>query len=418
MKVLIKNAKVLQQSSSYHGDRLDIMVENGKINAIDSAISKSADHIIQSEDTHISLGWVDIGCHSGQPGNEQRETLKSLSEAGAKGGYTHLFISPDTQPVLDNRMQVEYLQRFQSDAAVQLHTLGALSHGLLGKDLSEMLDMAEAGCKVFTDTNRSEQHTNLLQRGLEYAKSNDLCILQSPFDPSLAIDGHMHEGKQSTMLGLPGIPSISEHQALSKLIDLQKYTESKLIAHLISCKESVALIKKAKSNSNKISCTLAYQNLVHTDKALYFFDSNFKVFPPLRSDEDREELKNALLDGTIDILCSNHTPLEEEKKKLEFPYADFGMTSLEVCFSKTLETLGKENLDIIIKAISNRPRQLMGISEAKIEIGARADLTIFDPSQRWTYLKSKSLSKNNPYFGQELNGSVIATILENQININ
>ncbi len=418
MNVLIKNAKVLQESSSYHGDRLDIMIDNGRISAIDTNISKSADHVIQSDDSYISSGWVDIGCHSGQPGNEQRETLTSLSQAAAKGGYTHLFISPDTKPVIDSRMQVEYIHQFQTGTAVQLHTLGALSNGMLGKDLSEILDMADAGCSVFTDTNRSEQHTSLLQRGLEYAKSYDLNILQSPYDASLAIDGHMHEGKQSTMLGLPGIPSISEYQALSKLIDLQAYTESKLIAHLISCKESVALLKNAKSNSDKISCSVAFQNLVHIDEELHFFDNNYKVFPPLRTNQDREQLRNALIAGTIDILCSNHTPLEEEKKKLEFPYADFGMIGLEACFSKTLEALGEENLEVIIRAISQHPRRIMGIAQAKIEVGAVADLTIFDPSQRWTYLKSNSLSKNNPYFGQELNGRVIATILENQININ
>lgn len=412
MSVLIRKATVIQPASKHHGTRVDILVQRGKITEIKKSIKADGrPRIIEGYNVHVSAGWVDIGTHSGEPGYEHRETLETLSTAASAGGYTHVAIAPDTLPVVDNRSMIQYLARHRSDT--KLLPLGAITRSLAGEEMTEMLDLHEAGASAFSDGLHSIQKSGVLLRALQYAKRCGAMVIHHPQDKSLSQNGHMHEGLASTRLGLPAIPAMAEDLATKRDIALAVYADTGIVLHAISTVGSAKAIKKAQKNGQAVYATVPFVNLIETDAMLTGFDSNRKLTPPLRSNKDRLALIKAIKNGVVQAIISNHIPLDEEQKKLEFAYATKGMTGLEITFAAINHHLVQKEilgLEQVIYCLTTGPRKLLGLDSGLIEKGADADLTIFDPTATWTYIASKSLSSNSPYLGMKFTGQVLGIV--------
>jgi dihydroorotase len=411
MKCLIKKAKIVDVYSKYHGKQVDILILNSRIEDIKSSINPiQGIKTIAAEDLHCSISWMDIGTQIGEPGLEHRETLETAIHACRKGGYGMMASFPNTNPVIQNKSSLKYLYERAQELKFKIFPIAALSENTDGKDITEMFDLYHAGAIAYGDGLKSVQHAGLLTRALEYVKPFNGLIINHAYDKTMCIDAQMHEGEISTTLGLKGAPYLSEIMMVKRDIDLLNYTNSKLCIYGISASESVKLIKDAKKTGAKISCTVPYLNLVKTDNDLTTFDSNLKVQPPLRKKLDVNELVKGLKDDTIDAIVSNHYPIEEEGKKLEYSYAKFGASGLETVFSALNTYCVNLDLETLIYKLSYGPRQILDIECEGIQIGAKAELTLFSTSQEWKFESSSSKSKNNPFLGQFFKGKVIEVI--------
>lgn len=413
MDLLIRNVTIVDPGTSLNGKRRDILISRGKIAQIGRKIDSSGAKEISLKGLHVSPGWLDIGVHTGDPGLEHREDLVTVTNAAAVGGYTGIACYPNTDPVSDTKSGILYLKQNSQGLPVDCFPIGALSEGCNGKDITELYDMSKAGALAFSDGNKSVQHAGLMLRGLLYVKAFDGLVINHPHDETLAANGQMHEGYVSTTLGLRGISALTEAIMVQRDIELAEYTQSKVHVDNISSAQSVEKIRKAKSSGIKVTASVPALNLLYDDSVMTEFDSNFKVLPPLRSRNDIEALKNGLKDGTIDTISSNHVPLEEEAKKLEFPYAEFGAIGLETAFGVAYTAL-KETLSLaeIVEKFSVNPRKILNLPQLKLEDGAIANLTLFVPGTNWTVKKEdfQSRSENTPMPGRELEARVIGII--------
>ena len=413
MNLLIKNATIVCRDKSLNGKKFDLLIKNGVIAKIAKNISDQNAKVISSKKLHVSIGWMDIGTQVGEPGFEHRETLSSVADAAAKGGFTTLAPFPNTNPCIDNKSSVQYILNNSQQFAVDFLPIAAISQGCKGQDITEMMDMSNAGAIAFSDGRKPVQDGGLLLRALQYAKASNKKIIQRPVDLSLEYEGMIHEGKTSLSLGLNGMPSLSEYTATSRDIKIAEYAENDIILHTISTKESVDLVKSERKSNPRVSATVSYKNLIQTDEDLLDFDSNLKLQPPLRSTKDQKALIKGIKDGSIQAICSNHVPLEQEQKKLEFPYAGFGAIGLETCYSALNTHLsGTLSKNILVDRLAYGPRELLNLSIPEIKEGTKANLTLFDPSQEWTYGRReiRSKSKNSPYIGLEFIGKVLGII--------
>ena len=421
MDILLKRAKIIAPGDKNHLQIKDILISKGKIEKIANSVSAPKAKVVESQNLHVSLGWMDIGTHIGEPGLEHRETIESAARAAAAGGYTDIAVMPTVHPVTHSKSEVSYIASHQPSNGVRVHSIAAVSKDAKGEDLTEMIDMSKAGAVAFGDGLRSIEDSGMMMRALQYAKAVNKPIINYSLDKSLAHDGQMHEGNVSVSLGMQGIPSLAEQVAVQRDLYLAKYTDSELVMHCISTSESCDLVKKAIKDEINVSATVSYLNLIHTDEDLRSFNSNLKVKPPLRSNEDRKSLIKGLRNGSIQSIVSNHVPLEEEQKKLEFSYAGFGATGLETCFAAINTHLSEDlSLEHLIKALTIGPRNQLKAAIPEIKSGAQACLTVFDPSMDWTYesKSKKSISANNNYLNSLLKGKVIAVISGSKFIIN
>ncbi|MEJ6807641.1 MAG: dihydroorotase [Saprospiraceae bacterium] len=420
MDILLKRATIIAPGDKNHLQTKDILVSKGKIEKIANNISAPKVKVIESDNLHVSIGWMDIGTHIGEPGLEHRETIDSAARAAAAGGYTDIAIMPIVYPVTHSKSEVSYIVNNQPNNGVRIHSIGAVSKDAKGEDLTEMIDMSRAGAIAFGDGLKSIKDSGMMMRALQYAKAVNKPIINYSIDKSLVHDGQMHEGDVSVSLGMQGIPSLAEHVAIQRDISLAEYTESELVLHCVSTEEGCDLIKKAIKDDINISATVSYVNLIHIDQDLKSFNSNLKVKPPIRSNRDRKALINSVRKGSIQTIVSNHVPLEEEQKKLEFSYAGFGATGLETCFAAVNTHLSEDiPLEQIISALTLGPRIQMKTYLPAIKSGEVACLTVFDPSISWTYESKtkKSISANNKYLSTSLTGKVLATIIGSKVNM-
>jgi dihydroorotase len=408
--MLDMNTLLLSKARTPEGSVQDILIENGTIKAIGQGLAAPAGaSVVSSANLHVSAGWVDVGTHTCDPGYEHREDLASVAAAARAGGFTAIACFPNTDPALHTKSEILYVKGKSARLPVQVFPIGALSNKCEGKDLAELYDMHEAGAVAFSDGSQSVQDAGLLLRALQYAKAFGGLIINVPHYRSIAAGGQMHEGLMSTQLGLKGIPALAEELMVQRDLSLLQYAEGRLHIHLVSSAKSVDLIRAAKKSGLPVSCSVAIANLCFTDGQMENFDSNWKLMPPLRSERDRAALLEGLADDTIDFICTNHTPWHEEAKNLEFPYAEFGMSSLETAFN-LYATYLRKHLSIAqwAEKISAAPRQILGLPIPKIAVGEKAELTAFDPDATWTP-ESKNLrskSKNSPFLGQQLSGIV------------
>lgn len=420
MDILLKRATIIAPGDKNHLQTKDILVSKGRIEKIANSVSAPKVKVIESENLHVSIGWMDIGTHIGEPGLEHRETINSAANAAAAGGYTDIAVMPTVDPVTHSKSEVSYIANNQPSNGVRIHSIGAVSKNAKGEDLTEMIDMSKAGAVAFGDGLRSIKDSGMMMRALQYAKAVNKPIINYALDKSLAHDGQMHEGDVSVSLGMQGIPALAEQVAIQRDISLAKYTESELVLHCVSTEEACNLLKKAIKDKINVSATVSYMNLIHTDQDLRSFNSNLKVKPPIRANSDRKSLLKSVRKGIIQTIVSNHVPLEEEQKKLEFSYAGFGATGLETCFAVVNTYLSDTlSLEQMITALTVGPRNQLKANVPSIKSGETACLTVFDPSINWTYESKtkKSISSNNNYLSTPLVGKVLATVIGTKVNM-
>lgn len=420
MKILIKNAKIVAPGQARNGWAGDLFVVDGLIEQMSESIENEADQVVLADNLYLSPGWMDSFAHFCDPGYEFKESLETGARAAAAGGFTEVMVLPDTRPCVDSRSQVEYIVRRSEGLPVSIHPIGAISSHLAGESLAEMYDMYQGGAKAFSDGLHPVQMAGLLLKAMQYVKAFKGIIIQIPDDKSISEQGLVHEGLWSTRLGISGIPDIAEEMFVKRDLDILRYTESRLHITGLSLSQSVSLIEKAKKEGLAVSCSVTPYHLMLTDEKLNAFDSNYKVNPPLREQEDLAALRSGLEKGIIDCLASHHFPQDLDSKDKEFEYASGGMIGLETAFG----LLGKAlpDLDVVkkVEILAGRSRRVFDLPVPEIEVGKKASLTLFDPDKIWNYQAKNSLSKsrNTPFDGVEMKGRVLGTIHNNQIFLN
>lgn len=419
MAVLIRGAKVVDSASPYHLDTVDIFIDNGIVEAIGKDLKNAADTIIESQDLHISMGWVDVFADYREPGFEHKETIATGLASAAAGGYTTVLVSPNTNPSISSKSVVQYIIAQAEGNAVSLHPIGSVSNQIEGKSLAEMLDMQASGAVAFSDGWKPVQNANLMLKALEYVKAFDGTVIQMPMDATLSSGGLMHEGVESTRLGMPGIPTLAETLLLHRDIELLRYTGSRLHITGLSAVESVAMIRKAKAEGLNISCSVTPYHLALNDQVLGGYESVYKVAPPIRTESDRQALIEGLKDGTIDCIASHHRPQEWDAKAKEFEYASEGMNIQEISFAIAHDcTKNEVSIERMIDALSNRANQIFNLKKETLKEGAKADFTLFSPSQSSVKNRLQSKAHNNPFMGKSLMGTVIGVVKANNVILN
>ena len=412
MKVLIKQAHIVCSSSPLHGQVKDILITDGTIEKIADAVGENADEVIAHDNLHVSIGWMDSFADFADPGHESRETIETGAAAAAAGGFTEVMLLPNSNPVVHNKAQVEYLVQKGRDHAVNIHPIGAVSKNAEGKDLAEMYDMLNSGAIAFSDGKNSIQDAGLLLKALQYVKPFGGTVIQIPEDKSIGSGGLMNEGLISTRMGLPGKPAISEEIMIARDIKLARYAGSKLHFTGVSSAKSLEYIKKAKAGGIEITCSVTPYHLYFCDEDLQQYDTNLKVNPPLRTPADRTALREGLADGTIDSIASHHLPQDWDNKTCEFEYAKAGMIGLESLFGVLGVTMSEWPLDKKIEALTVAPRKIFGQEIPALQEGAKANLTLFDPTAVYEFGEHliQSRSKNSAFTGKQLRGKVIGII--------
>ena len=404
--VLIKNVLVIDPQSRFNNQRIDLAIVSGKI-LINQAVSDA--QIVDGSQLAVSPGLFDFQATCGEPGHEEKETIQSLANAALNGGVTGLQLMPNLFPVTDNRGAVEYIKSLASKTSVSVIPAGALSVNLDGKDMAELADMFAGGAKGFTDDKKPIKNPVLLHLALQYAKISGGLILTHAEESAMSLGGKMNEGLMSVQLGMKGAPSVSEEIGVMRNLALAEYHQVPIHILGVSSKRSVELIREAKKKGIQVTCSVYAHHLYFNDGDLSGFDSNLKVWPPLRSQEDQEALINAVRTGIIDVISSDHRPETIENKAVEFGFASNGISGIETFFCASRSALNKnEDLEILIDRASIAPRRLLGIQVPVIEEGASAELFIYNPDEEFTFTKNQMLSKskNNPFSGKVLKGRI------------
>lgn len=410
-ELLIQNVRPVGGKA---GESVDLLIRDGVIVQIGAGLTAGPGAAVwQAGGAWVSAGWMDVGTHSGDPGFEFREDLDSVCRAAAAGGFTAIALFPNTHPAIHGKSEVLYVRNKTAGQAVAVYPIGAVSHDCAGKDMAELYDMHAAGAVAFSDGRQPVQDAGLLLRAMQYVRAFDGLVMNQPHHKSIASGGQMHEGLMSTRLGMKGIPALAEELVVQRDLSLLEYAQGRLHLHLLSAAKSVELVRQAKKRGLPVTCSVAVANLCFTDEQLATFNSQWKVLPPLRSENDRLALLEGLADGTIDFICSNHTPWDEEAKNLEYPYAEFGMACLETAFSLCRTYLADRlSLDMLVEKWATAPRRTLGLPQAVLAEAAPADLTLFLPDAEWTVGEKPLQSKayNNPFAGQKLKGKVLGIV--------
>ena len=408
--IVLKNIRLFHPSTGEPQDPVSIRVDGGLITHLGRGISEEKATVWEGAGALATTGWTDLFADYREPGEEAKETISSGLAAAAAGGFTQVGLLPNTLPVADNRGAVEQQRHRAAGSPVRLLPYGAVSQGLEGKTLAEMIDMRTGGAAAFTDGWKPVQRAGLLLKALEYVKSFGGTLLQIPNEESLSAGGLMHEGLMSTRLGMPGIPSGAETTAVYRDLELLRYTGSRLHLTGISTATSVALIREAKKEGLNITCSVMPAHLLLTDAALHTYDSNWKLSPPLRPEADRQALVEGLADGTIDAVASHHRPQDWDAKTKEFEYAGTGLAIQELLFPLLLKAVGTAvPLHRLVDALSAAPLRVLGLPQRIVEVGQPADLTFFTTEGQTLISRERAQSRawNNPFLGEALPGRVL-----------
>jgi dihydroorotase len=412
MNILIKSATILDSKSDFHNTTQDILIEGGLITQIGKQLKNPKKYKeIALENLHISQGWFDSSVSFGEPGFEERETIANGIKTAALSGFTAVAINPNTNPVIDSSSDVSFIISKAQNNAVTVLPIGALTQGGKGVDLAELYDMKNAGAIAFYDYKKPITNPNLLKIALQYASNFGALVCSFPQENKISGLGVMNENVTSTSLGLKGNPALAEELQVARDLFLLEYTGGKLHIPTISTAKSVELIKAAKAKKLDISCSVAIHNLYFTDEYLTDFNTNFKVKPPLRTQADIDALIEGVKDGTIDMVTSDHTPLDIELKKVEFDHAAYGSIGLESAFGALHQKFTlKKTIDILTKGKSR-----FGLEQTPITIGAKINATLFNPNLKYTFSKKHihSKSQNAIFDGASLKGEVYGIISNN-----
>ncbi len=418
MDALIKSAKIISPYSPFHQKTKDILIENGLITKIGENLGGS-NNIIQVEDLCVSDGWVDLFSVVREPGNEHQDTIENLLKSAAKGGYTSILGISGTLPPVDNKSQIKFIQNYSANNIVNLLPAGTVTEKQEGKEITEMYDMKQSGAVAFSDGKKVLENPELLKRALLYAKSFGGKIICYCEDQAVADKGMINEGEVAASLGMKVRPALAEELAITRDLFIAEYTESPIHITGISTRKSVDIIKEARLKGIQVTCDVNIANLYFTDKATISFETNYKLLPPLRSEDDRLALIQGLKEGVIDAVSSGHTPKNIETKFCEFDNAEFGGISLEASFGALNKVLEKEfSEEEIIQLISTNPAKILGFN-LKIDIKEKANITLFTSEGSYNFEESdiECFSKNSPFIGSKLKGKVVGTINNNKINL-
>lgn len=412
MDILIKSAKIADPNSSHNGKVVDILIKNGKIAEIAKKIeAKGKIKEYSAKNLHVSPGWFDMHVHFRDPGFEHKEDIITGAAAAAFGGFTGVACMPDTNPPIHTKSEIEYVENKAKDLPVDVYPIGAVSHNLEGKDLAEMYDMKTEGAVAFSDSKKSIANAQLKSLALLYTKGFDGLVMSYADEEKISNGGKMNEGEVSTTLGLKGIPALAEELHVARNLFLAEYHDAKIHLSLVSTAKSVDLIRQAKKKGLKVTAEVTAHHLALDDSKLEGFDSFFKVKPPLRTKKDIAALIKGLKDGTIDAICSDHSPEEEETKTVEFDQAAFGIIGLETAYAVVNTHLtGKLTEEELVQKMAINPRNILQLEVPSLKEGSVANLTIFDPSKEWTFTEKdiRSKSKNTPFIGSKFKGKALA----------
>jgi len=373
--------------------------------------------VVDCQGACLAPGLVDIRMHTGEPGQEHKETLATAGRAAVAGGVTSMVCLPNTEPVIDDMSTVEFVaRRARKHGLAKVYCYGAITKGLEGKELSEMGMLAESGAVAFTDGQKAVADARVMRRALDYAGTFGFLIVQHAEEPALAKGGMMTSGETATRLGLAGIPAQAEVIMVERDIRLVEMTGSRLhFAHL-STGDALDAVRRAKARGLNITCDTAPPYFALNEMAVGDYRTFAKLSPPLRTEEDRQAVIAALMDGTIDAIASDHMPEDEESKRLPFGEAAFGGTGLETLLAVTLELVHNGQMDLLaaLDLITAKPARLMGLSAGALVAGAAADLVLFDPEAGWKVTEDRlhSKSKNSPFDGRPVQGQVLRTVVD------
>ena len=420
MKIHIKNGHLIDPKNGIDAKQ-DIYIAAGKIAGIGKAPEGfNANQTIDATNLIIIPGLVDLSARLREPGFEHKATLESEMNAAAAGGVTSLACPPDTDPVLDEPGLVEMLKhRAKQLNQAHVYPLGALTHQLSGKEITEMCELSEAGCVGFSQADVAIKDTQVLWRAMQYAATFGFTVWLRPEEPYLAKDGVAHDGEVAARLGLKGIPAAAETLAIASILRIAKETGAKVHLCRLSTSEGVDMVRAAKKAGQQVTCDVSANHLHLTDFDIGYFDANTHLKPPVRSQRDKTALTNGLTDGTIDAICSDHTPVDDDAKLYPFAEAEAGATGLELLLPLTLKWAedNKLKLSDAIKHVTQGPAKILGVEAGDLSVNASADICVFDPKQYWKIERKALLSqgKNTPFLGLELAGKVKYTLVNGHV---
>ncbi|MDH5608844.1 MAG: dihydroorotase [Cyclobacteriaceae bacterium] len=410
MNLNLHNVRIIDRASSFHQSLADIQISEGKIQKIKK--SDGTGQGIDLKGMTMTPGWMDLSSSFCDPGMEHKETIASGLNAALRGGFSDVCVMPNTIPYIDSKSGIEYLLSRAAQHVVRLRPIGGLSVKGDGEHLAELLDLHHAGAVAFSDGTHPIHNSELLLKALQYTAAFDGLVINRPMDVHLSKYGQMHEGIQSTLLGMKGIPAVAESIMVERDLSLLGYAGGRIHFGSISTHEAIDKIRNAKKQGLRVTCDVPIHNLVFTDQDLGGFDPNFKLMPPLRTESDRQALIEGLKDGTIDAITSDHQPQDTENKNLEFDLSTAGAISLQTVFSQ-LVSLGSElPFDLAVEKLTSGPRRILGLDPVTIEEGNDAVLSIFDLDSIWKLDRDSnaSLSHNTPLFGSDLRGQCMGVI--------
>ncbi len=416
MKLLIKNGHVIDPASGFDGTAA-VLIEDGLVSAIGAGLSPSNAGVFDASGLIVAPGFIDLHVHLREPGEEYKETIASGARAAVAGGFTAVCAMPNTDPVNDNASVTRYIVEKAREAGLaRVYPVGAITRESKGKELAEMAEMKAAGAVAVSDDGRPVMNSQVMRHAMEYASDHGLIVVDHCQCLDLSAGGVMNEGRYSTLLGLKGISSASEESHVARDIMLAELTGARVhIAH-ISTRGAVEMVRAAKQRGLPVTCEVTPHHLALTDEAVMGFDTNTKMNPPLRSNEDREALIEAVRGGVIDAIATDHAPHHYDEKLVEYDRAPFGVVGLETALGVAITTLHHENgvpLQRIIEMLTIGPARAFSLTGGSLAIGSPADITVFDPVKEWTVdpRRFSSRSRNTPFAGWRLRGAVAATFV-------
>ncbi|WPR73033.1 dihydroorotase [Flavobacterium sp. NG2] len=416
MKLIIREARIIDPKSPFDNKIVDILIEDDCIAKIGTGLANPENiEELKLENLHLSQGWFDSSVSLGEPGFEDRETIANGLKVAGKSGFTAIALQPNSFPVIDNQSQILFVKNKANGSATQLYPIGALTKGSEGKDLAELFDMKNAGAVAFGDYNKSQDNANMLKIALQYVQDFDGLVIAFPQDEKIKGNGVVNEGAVSTRLGLKGIPNLAEELQIARNLFLLEYTGGKMHIPTVSTAKSVQMIREAKAKGLQVTASATVHHLVFTDEKLEEFDSRHKVSPPLRTDIDRKALIEGVIDGTIDMITTDHNPIDIEHKKMEFDLAKNGTIGLETAFGALMTVLP---LETIIEKLT-AGKATFGIESSPIMEGTKANFSLFNPEGKKTFTTASILSKskNSAFLGMKLRGKTYGIINQGQLLI-
>jgi dihydroorotase len=416
VKLLIKGGRLIDPSQNID-QTADLLIEDGRVIAVGSGLGPDGGDVFDAAGLVVTPGFIDLHVHLREPGEEYKETIASGAKAAVAGGFTSICAMPNTRPVNDNSSVTRYIiDKAREAGLARVFPVGAITRGSKGEELAEMAEMNEAGAVAVSDDGRPVANGQVMRHAMEYARDHGLVVVDHCQDLDLAAGGVMHEGRYSTLLGLKGISSAAEENHVARDVMLAELTGARVhIAH-ISTRGAVEIVREAKRKKLPVTCEVTPHHLALTDEAVVSFDTNTKMNPPLRSEDDRQALIEAVADGTIDAIATDHAPHHYDEKMLEYDRAPFGVIGLETALGVVLTRLyhtGAISLARIVEMLTTGPARAFSLAGGTLVKGSVADVTVFDPDREWTVEPHRfhSKSRNTPFAGWQLRGQAVAVLV-------